>query len=177
MDIFIEQIVTAKPTKHNILSRMFIIAGIVIFSGLFLFAAIAFTGAIEVISLAAIPGVIWLGLYFFRGLTVEYEYTLTNQELDIDKIIGRRKRKRMVTLDLSNAEKFDIYGEEERFSADVTVSAHDNTYTKLWVLTVKHNSLGYVILLFNPNDEFALKLNKVLPARARNQKITGGFEK
>ncbi|MCL1903621.1 MAG: hypothetical protein FWF94_04305 [Oscillospiraceae bacterium] len=171
MDIFIEQIIEAKPDLRANVLKISVIASMVLFCGLLLLAAVAFMGSISFIAAAAILGVIWLGVHFFKGLTVEYEYILTNKDLDIDKITGRRNRKRLITLNLANAESFNICKEEVSFNADVTVSAHDNTYLNMWYLIVKHDSLGRVILLFNPNDRFAVKLNKALPGNTRNNNI------
>jgi hypothetical protein len=173
MDIFVEQLVERKPDSRNILIKFGLLALIAGFCTLFLIAAIFILGAVAApIGIFAIPGVIWLGNQFIKGLTCEYEYILTNKDLDIDKITGKTRRKRMVTFDLNNAEALDIYTENLELDAQVTVSAHDNTYVNMWYLSIKHESHGNVVLLFNPNDAFLLKLNKSLPARARNNKIT-----
>jgi len=173
MDVFIEQIVERKPLFHDRLLKTLLLLAMASLTAALLFAGIAFLSMpfISFSALAAVPGAIWLGIHFLKGLTVEYEYILTNKELDIDKIIGKRKRKRMFTFDLNNAEKLDICEEGGEFSADVTVSAHDNSYTNMWYLIIKHDSHGRVLLLFNPNDAFAVKLNNALPHRIRNSKI------
>lgn len=173
MDIFVEQLVERKPDSRSIFFRILLLAGIAAVCTLFFIAALfVLGGAVAPIALVAIPGVLWLGLQLLRGLTCEYEYILTNKDLDIDKIIGKRRRKRMVSLDLNNAETLDIYTENLSLNAEVTVSAHDNSYVNMWYLTIRHESHGNVALLFNPNDKFIVKLNKVLPMRARNKQIT-----
>ena len=172
MDVFIEQIIETKSDSRRIVLRVGLIAAIVLLSGVFVFAALLFPGPFSVIAIAAIFGVIWLGISLIKGSTVEYEYILTNKELDIDKIKGRSKRKRLVTFNLLNAEKLDIYSDDTSISADVTVSAHDNTYTHMWYLLIKHDLHGDVVLLFNPNDAFVTKLNNALPLKARVAKFT-----
>jgi hypothetical protein len=177
MDIFVEQLVERKPDSRDSLLRICVVFGITAFSGLFFMLAVAFAQIqfISLVALAAIPGAIWLGVQLFKGLFCEYEYILTGnpviKELDIDKIKGRCKRNRMVTLDLNNAEAFDICSDEVKLEADVTVSAHDNTYTNMWYLLIRHDTHGRVVLLFNPDDDFVSKLNKTLPHRARNKNI------
>ena len=45
--------------------------------------------------------------YLISSMNVEYEYILTNGEMDVDKIVARRRRKRMITV---NARKFEAFG-------------------------------------------------------------------
>jgi len=178
MDVFIEQIVAKKPDSRDSFLKICLLIGTVALCGIFgaasyIFAQLSF---VAITAIAAIPGAIWLGVQFIKGLGVEYEYILTNKELDIDKITGKSKRRRMVTFDLSNAVELNLYDQTATQSAlanaDVTVFAHDNTYTNMWYLVVKHDAHGKTVLLFNPDNEFAAKLNKALPMRARNKSIS-----
>lgn len=55
------------------------------------------------------------GVWLLGNFNIEYEYILTNNDLDIDKVIGKRKRKRMISLDVSTAEAFAPYPAETTF--------------------------------------------------------------
>lgn len=172
MDVFVEQIITRRADTRATIAKIAILVGTAAVCAACATAALMFFGhPISLLAIAAIVGAIWLGNSIVKGQHVEYEYILTNntvnKELDIDKIMGRDKRKRMVTLKLSQAEKFGVYAPETAESADTTVSAHDNTYTNMWYLVVKHETHGKVLLLFNPNDDLAAKLNAALPPRAK----------
>jgi hypothetical protein len=173
MDVFIEQLVIRKNTARDSILKILLLISIASLSTFLTVVGIIFIALpfISFTAIAAVPGVLWLGLYFLRGLVVEYEYILTNKELDIDKITGRRKRKRMFSLDLTGTEVFDIFNNESDITSDVTISAHDNCYMNMWYLAIKSDSYGRVVLLFNPNDEFVVKLNSVLPPRVRNKKV------
>jgi hypothetical protein len=172
VDVFTEQLVTRKSDARDRALKICIIFGTAAFCIFFLGVAIIFVRlAIAPLAFAAIPGIIWLGIHFFKGLSREYEYILTNKELDIDKIMGKRRRRRMVTLDLNSAENLQKCTDETTYEADATVSAHDNTFVNMWSLTIRHESHGKVVLLFNPNEAFLDKLNKCLPPRARNRSI------
>ncbi len=47
----------------------------------------------------------WYGAYMLmKSRMTEYEYTLTNSEMDIDKIMAKRRRKRVLSVDFKNAE-------------------------------------------------------------------------
>ncbi|MCL2634845.1 MAG: hypothetical protein FWD34_10075 [Oscillospiraceae bacterium] len=169
MDVFIEQLVERKKDSRDTVLRICIILAATSLSFLIVMFAIWITYLPLVI---IVGGVIWLAMFILKGLTVEYEYILTNRDLDIDKIIGKRKRKRLVSLNLINAEEFDLYHADFDSVTDVTVSAHDNSYTGLWYLVGKHPAHGKVILLFSPNDEFAITVNNALPSKAKNKKVT-----
>jgi hypothetical protein len=165
MDIFIEQLVQKKPSPRDILLTVSVFAATAALCTVFIIAAFSFLG---LPMLVVVPGIIWLGGHIQKGLNIEYEYILTNEELDVDKIKGKSKRKRMFTFDLGSAEKLEKCTETtDSFQADITVSAHDNTYINMWRLILKSDSHGKIVLLFNPNGDFAANLNKVLPFRAR----------
>lgn len=179
MDIFIEQLVAKKSAPRDVLVKLGVF---VIIAALctgctmvgFLFWGLPF---IAFSAFAASIGVIYLGSQFVKGLSVEYEYILTNnannKELDIDKITGKSKRRRLFTFDLTKVESFGKCSDapdKAVSNACITVSAHDNTYVNLWELVMSQNEQGKVVLLFNPNEEFVEKLNGVIPNRARSSR-------
>lgn len=44
------------------------------------------------------PGSLYGGYILITNMSVEYEYIVTNGEMDIDKIIAKRRRKRLITV-------------------------------------------------------------------------------
>jgi len=164
MDTFIEQIVTKKPDARDIVAKI----GLIIVAAsmcTFCVMVILLTGAVPI--LIIIPGILWVANFLIKSIHTEYEYILTNQELDIDKITGKSKRKRLITLNLRNAKAFGAFTDTTSTKADTTVSAHNGTLCGLWYVTVEHDSHGTVLLLFNPDERFAEKMNGVLPPKVR----------
>ena len=96
MDIFMEYIVKHKPAiKDRLLQVLIILGGVLLFIGVFfLLPYLASFGFI------ALAGVIFLVYVLASRFNVEYEYILTENYLDIDRIIAKRNRKRVVSLDL-----------------------------------------------------------------------------
>lgn len=94
MDLFTERLVTKKwETKDIALSALSVVVAVLISA-----LALVFAFHIGIIVAAAAFYVTYniiLGLLF-----VEYEYTLTNNELNIDKIIAKRKRIELKTYDI-----------------------------------------------------------------------------
>lgn len=90
MDIFLEKIVRRKRTVSDIA----IIVGI-IFVALLLIMVL---GSIKFLSSFILLIVVAIGYFAYiliRGRSIEYEYIVTNGDLDIDMIIAQRKRKRI----------------------------------------------------------------------------------
>lgn len=46
-------------------------------------------------------------------MSVEYEYIVTNGEMDIDKIIAKRRRKRLITVNARTFERFGPFKESD----------------------------------------------------------------
>ena len=93
MDIYREQIVPKSPTKMDTLKKICVgFIAIMLAAVLFLlsgFFNLTFIGLI-------FAGVfIYFGFYLISSFDTEYEYIVTNGEIDIDKIIAKRKRKKI----------------------------------------------------------------------------------
>lgn len=89
-----DRVVREKDTKAMILKIV-------------LFAIAALALFIVVLIPVFFPGgaIVWFGVYFFLGYTkLEYEYLFVGGELDVDKIIAQRKRKRVMSVDFSTVQ-------------------------------------------------------------------------
>jgi len=96
-DVFKEQIVKRQPTMQDNLKRIGLIIAVVMV--MFISASLA-TQFAPIITIVAAFGAWWLMSY----LKVEYEYTFTSGELDIDAIYNRSRRKRVFTIRVSDIE-------------------------------------------------------------------------
>ena len=117
-DIFLEHLVQKKKTSvDNIRTICIITGGVVISLGmlaLIFVLAMAFSspdgsggGARQIVftvGLLLIAAVWYLIIYLLNSFKVEYEYIVTNNELDIDKVLAKKGRKHLVTVDIHNAE-------------------------------------------------------------------------
>lgn len=164
MDNYSEQLVSKKRGKGDIVKLTAISAGTIILATIFMFLAI-----VSMIYSFVIPAVIilFVGIWLMGNQNIEYEYIITNGEMDIDKIIGKRKRKRMITLDLKSAEDFAPYPPEEDKSADTTVHASNGLEQDAYYLIVNHSGYGLVKLIFNPNEKTREAITQELPNALR----------
>lgn len=147
MDNFNEQLVTKARSGSDTAKAAAIIAGMVLIVGACVF--FSFQGWIILPVLAV--GVVWCGIWLLKGIDVEYEYIVTNNELDIDKISGKRKRTRMITVDLSKSEDFFAYHDDDGVF-DTTVYAASGLEKDAYCLIVQHSDYGKVNIIFNPNE-------------------------
>lgn len=164
MDNYSEQLVAKQRGTGDIIKLAAIAAGSVILATIFMFLAI-FTFIFSFVIPAVI--ILFVGIWLMGNQSVEYEYIITNGEMDIDKIIGKRKRKRMITLDLSAAEDFAPYPPEEDKSADATVHASNGLERDAYYLLVNHSGYGTVKLIFNPNEKMREAITQELPNALR----------
>lgn len=111
MDNICEQLVSKTRTGADTAKIIGIMIGTILLASVFMFIVLAF--GLTVMILPSV-GVLALGIWLLSGVNIEYEYIITNNEMDIDKIIGRRKRKRMITIDISKAIEFGEYPAERR---------------------------------------------------------------
>lgn len=117
MDLFLEYIIKRKKgVKENILTLAIILCvpSLVYLSILLLVTPIA------PLTIFIIAGIIFLAYWLISKMNVEFEYIITNNELDIDKITSKKTRKRLITIDLK---KIDL-------TAPAMTSVHRNELSK-----------------------------------------------
>ncbi len=89
MDLFTERLMVKKPeVKDLVLSALLFIAALLI-------SAFAFK-YLSVVAIIVLAASVFGAYYLSSGLLfTEIEYSLTNDELEIDKIMAKRKRKHL----------------------------------------------------------------------------------
>ena len=138
----------------------------------YLIGGIALTAASAVISfvtgrpllliLTAALGI--LTWYFVYTSRIEYEYIISGDELAVTKILSESKRKPMLTVSITKFTAFKSMQEAEPASAAQTIvlacSAQDNT---AFCADFDHEQYGQTRLIWTPNDDILLYLDKHLP--------------
>ena len=118
---------------------------------------------------AFIPGFLCLVVWYFLRLyeTVEFEYLYVDKELQIDRILGKTKRKRMETLDLSVLEilapekshELDRYRNGKMEKKDYT-SGSSKVGNSYYTLVIQ----GKMILL-EPTPELVKTIQMIAPRK------------
>lgn len=99
MDLFMEHIVKHKrQTKDYVMIALSVFLGLVL---LFLSPIILTIQMLASLWLLVVAGIFFLVFYLIKRTDIEFEYILTNKELDIDRITAKSRRKRVYTIDFS----------------------------------------------------------------------------
>ncbi len=121
-----------------------------------------------------IVGVFFGSRYLVTSLNLEYEYALTNDELDVDKIINKERRKRILTLTLeemdlmahvSNEKYQNRFNQAEQMIDASSGEEGPNTYAILF----KQKGVP-TKLIFEPSESIQKGLVRQAPAKIFLQK-------
>ena len=170
MDNFAEQLVKKNETSSDKTRRV-----------VMLIVGVLFTASLALLSLlqSGRPVVSFLGLllaaaagygtyYFVQNTYVEYEYTFTNGELDVDKIIAKKKRHEMLSTNIRQFTDFGKYDDGMDETEDMTViMATDNVAEHEYYADFTDETVGKARLVFVPDDRMLENIRKFLPARLR----------
>lgn len=172
MDNFAEQLVKKNETGADRTRRILMIVVGVLFALALAALAVLQLGrplvALLGFALAVTAGV---GTFVIvQNTFVEYEYTFTNGELDVDKIIAKKKRKEMISANIRQLTDFGKYEDGMEESDDMTVVfATDNIASHEYYADFTDASLGSARLVFAPDERMLENIKKFLPARLRNK--------
>lgn len=160
MDTFFEQIVKKKKSAFEW-------AGIV---GTFIVAAVlaVLTWVLNVPLLTPllIVGIAYGAWWLITGLNVEYEYCVTNGDIDIDLIIAKRKRKRIVSVVGRKVESLLPYNVavDEKAYQRVVVAAPSKKEAGLWCFTYHSKKNGHTLVVFQPEERVLCAFADGLPS-------------
>ena len=149
MDNYSEQIVirdngAAGPVKKYLIIFLAVIISVAL---LLFFTIIGFLPIGLLLGGACVYG----GYYLFSSLDVEYEYIITNGELDVDKIVSKRTRKRLLTTKVTEFTDFGIISdapEKEGLTVFMVTGLGESDY----YADFKHAKHGDCRLIFSPNE-------------------------
>lgn len=104
MDVFLEYIVPRRKGTKEVLKIVGILLAMLVVMTAISLLTLLFA-AFASVSFVLLAATVFGAYYLISAQNVEYEYIVTNGELDVDMIINRRKRKRIITV---HSRTFDI---------------------------------------------------------------------
>ena len=160
METVREQLVK-KPYKSTDKAMQFFILAMALFIALaVMILASSLLGGIFIIAGLLFAAIVLYGGYYLSGnLNVEYEYCIAGSELSIDKIIDRRKRKTLCTLNLKEAEGF-YRGEKGLMDGTVVSAAGDDD---VYTIEYTDRKLGKTLIHFSPDERTLEMISPYLP--------------
>ncbi|MCM1577317.1 MAG: DUF6106 family protein [Ruminococcus sp.] len=163
-DFYAEYLVQKKPTGLDLVKKGLIgVAAAALAAGFFLMFFMMFP-----LNLAGVALIFYLAYLLITNVDVEYEYILTNGEMDVDKVIGRRKRKRLITAPI---EDFTAFGQladaPEEADGCTTVLADDGSSQNVYFADFVHKSAGNVRIIFSPSEKILDGMEIFLPRQLK----------
>ena len=155
MDIFAEQLIKKIPSKEDKIKKITILSGSVVLCGILIATAWAISFYYLFFALALCIGVIIAAIFLINNMNIEYEYSVTNGEFDIDKIISQKSRKSFLSVKVS---EFTEYGRYNDLVAEpdenlTFILACDGTGKGYWYADFRSGKYGKSRLIFSPDEK------------------------
>lgn len=164
MDAYLEQIVNHRKDYKDFIIKVAMIMSIFAVLALGVFVGITVNYYFIVIGFFLSLFDIYLCWYVITGRNVEYEYTVTNNNLQIDKIMAKRRRKAVLSIDIKKIEGFDKLSEgrlkDNRCDKVLQLGTYDSDQSQ-YRFIVKTDKYGKIMVVFAPNKKIldAIKLH------------------
>ena len=156
MDSFCEQIVQKKKgAKEWAIIILVVLGALLLIFGAFLINLL-------IVALLAVGYGAW---WLITTRNVEYEYCVTNGDIDVDKIVARRKRTRLVSVSGRKIRALAPYDPAKplgKFQRTVLV-APSLDMEGLWYFTYHSKKNGNTLVVFQPNERVLRQLYAGLP--------------
>ncbi|ADD03031.1 conserved hypothetical protein [Thermoanaerobacter italicus Ab9] len=165
MDAFIEKLVKRQKTSKDTLFSI----GVVVAALIIVFGVIPLIPIVRNLWIFFLFLFAYLAYYLIRSRNIEFEYSLTNSELDVDKIIDQKKRKHVISVDCRdfevmakiNSNKFtqDIKTIKNRIEAVSSMSSPD-----VYFAVFEDKGLK-TVLFFEPNEKMIEVIARYIPRK------------
>lgn len=177
-DVFIERMVKKKFESTD----MLVTAGI--FLAVLVVALIGFVVGfmivpIPMLSLLVAGGAGFGGYKLISMRLLEYEYSLTNGYVAVDKIMNRASRKRMTAFECSSAEDIGEYQKNEArlknqsFDARIFATEYAD-HRNSWYMIVRSQKTGKTLVVFDPDEEMQEAIKRFIPKTLKWEKFGRG---
>ena len=158
MDTFVEQIVAIKKTFKTYLGYVGITIAALMIMTLALLLFGRYFGVLVVFSIG-------YGTFkLYAMLNIEYEYIVTNSTMDIDKIIAKSSRKRIISFELDTVQRIEKY--TGQLPPDITKDYFfacnvndDNAY----IVYYRPEGKPLRSFIFAPNEKMIAAMKNFLP--------------
>lgn len=157
MDTFTEELVVKKNTHKDIAKLIAYLLGILSIPAIFILLGVTVNGYFIIVAICAAFFAIYASYYLVTGLYKEFEYAVTNSNITIDKVIAKRNRKRVISVDIKrfNTLKkfkdsdFDKKNYHKIFNASITPDGDDVYGAEMHL----DKFGGECLLLFSPSEK------------------------
>lgn len=161
MDTFFEQITAVKKSGKDIAA----ITGIWLLAFIICFLLVLFMGYLGSFSFLLIAGALFGAFKLSCRFNVEYEYIVTNGTMDIDKIINKSSRKRVLSFELATVSRLEKFNQGLLSSVNskeiVTACNLNDPEAYLMVSSTEGKGTSYLIIA--PDERVRGAIVKFVP--------------
>jgi len=156
MDTFTEELVVRQNTRKDIAKLAVYLLGIFSVPAIFILLGLTVNGYFIIVAICAAFFGIYGSYYLVTGLYKEFEYAVTNSNITIDKVIAKRNRKRVISVDIKRFNTLRKFKESECdkktyrkiFKASITPDGSDVYAAEMHL----DKFGGECLLLFSPGE-------------------------
>ena len=161
MDTFFEQIIAVKKNGKAVAA----IIGIWLAAFIVCFLLIMFMGFLGTFSLLLAAGVLFGAYKLCSRFNLEYEYIVTNGTMDIDKIINKSSRKRILSFELATVSRIEKFNPAQLSGVNAKelfiTCNQDDPGAYLMVSATEGKGTSY--LVFAPDERVRSAIVKFVP--------------
>lgn len=155
MDGFNEQVVKRATKLKNIIIKIVAVMLLFLVPAMCIVLAYSLQAYLVYIAFFLFLIGIYVVWYVFSCQKVEYEYSVSGGELEISKVVSKRKRKRICLVKVAEFEKLEK-GEKTidgmRFSKTYIAAADVDKAEENYYAVFNNAALGKCLIVFNPNE-------------------------
>ncbi|MBP3887175.1 MAG: hypothetical protein J6F30_05935 [Cellulosilyticum sp.] len=162
-EVFKEYLIKQKKSPKDMLAQTGLVIGALVLSGILFVVGGDFIGPLLIV------GIIFGAGFLFNKFSREYEYILTNNELDIDVIYNRNSRKRVITFDMKKINLMASIA-DERYTNEINrqgmkvINASDNENKEnTYAIITDTEKNGLCKILITPNNTLLEELYRQAP--------------
>lgn len=116
--------------------------------------------------------------YIINAQNIEFEYCVTNGDIDIDRIVGQRKRKRIVSVKGKKLQAIAPFTADALAGKKVdrfVMAASRLNAEGVWYFTYTSKKSGFTAVVFQPNDKVLAYIYRGLPRLAQLDMEKAGY--
>ena len=168
-DVFMEKIVSRRKTGKDYLK----IAGVILAALVVLILISMFGSYVGFLVPLLLVGVGYLLYILLTSMNIEFEYIVTNGDLDIDEIIARRKRKRVFSCKAKEIELMAKVGSDEWRDARKQTSRKLLDCSQIidatgnWFILSEYKGQR-MIVVFAPDERMLRSMRRFNPSKIRS---------
>lgn len=160
MDTFFEQIIAMKKTGKSLAA----VTGIWFAAFIVIVLLVMFLG-LNSITLLLFFGVLFGAFKLSQRFNIEYEYIVTNGTMDIDKIISKSSRKRVLSFELQTVSRIEKFNPSLLASVnpkEIVVACNENAPDAYLVVSSAEGK-GNTYLVIAPDERVRGAIVKFVP--------------